>query len=275
MIRANRVGWRAHAALTKTGGRATVVARLTDSLYADAAGALVWLGRMSAPIHSRAIQVGVPPDCAAGSRVSVDVTTLAPWRPTLARLAPDAAVKRARRLRRGLATLGAPRGLACLLCADAVPTLVAVRAAPHVRALVAAVATAEHCSARHHASALLGLGDGLTPDGDDYLGGLLFARFVCERRDASWDADIAEILAEATARTHPISACLLEDLARGEGWEPLYEIAHADDAVAIGAARALTTIGAATGWNVLAGFITGLAAWTASHGVLDEGALPR
>ena len=114
------------------------------------------------------------------------------------------------------------------------------------------------------ATCLLGVGGGLTPSGDDFVGGALFSlRFVSGGSAASlrWQAGAIEILASATMRTHAISYALLSDLARGESYAPLHALSNAllqcDADAAHSAMRDLVTIGHSSGWDMLAGFIAG------------------
>ena len=114
------------------------------------------------------------------------------------------------------------------------------------------------------ATRLLGVGGGLTPSGDDFVGGALFARrFISGGSAASlrWQAGASEILASATMRTHAISYALLSDLARGESYAPLHALASAllrcDADAAHSAMCDLVTIGHSSGWDMLAGFIAG------------------
>src|SRR5205823_11232725 len=74
------IGWRAHAALIASGGRATVVAPLTASIYADAAGELIWIGPPGTPLHPRAVIADrVPTPRRASLSIVCDGVT--PWRP--------------------------------------------------------------------------------------------------------------------------------------------------------------------------------------------------
>jgi hypothetical protein len=116
------------------------------------------------------------------------------------------------------------------------------------------------------AEAGLGLGPGLTPSGDDFIGGLLFSLHVAGTCDASLVA-VAEACGErvsllAPARTTPVSAALLVDYSRGEGPEPLHRLAcNVLGGNVIECDRAcddLAAIGAATGRATLAGFVAGL-----------------
>jgi hypothetical protein len=117
------------------------------------------------------------------------------------------------------------------------------------------------------ARSLVGWGWGLTPSGDDFLGGLLFAIHVLEnaypedfKRDRKAVADLMEWAKE---RTNPISHTLLSDLALGQGPEPLHELVNAivmgtDLGNVMFNTNRLMEIGSTSGWEMLAGFMTGM-----------------
>ena len=114
---------------------------------------------------------------------------------------------------------------------------------------------------------MIGLGPGLTPSGDDFLGGLLFAaRSIYEAypEDFFWDEDaVHELLGWAKIRTHPISHAILCDLALGQGPEPLHDLVGGllegkrFDSI-LEAALRLTAIGHSSGWELLSGAVTGM-----------------
>jgi hypothetical protein len=264
-VRATAIGWRAHAALDATGGRARVVAALTDSCYADAGGELIWLGPGDRAVHARAIMAGAPIAVAAHDVIDVVTEGLIAWRPA------DVAVLRGPLHATGLlamrGSLGAPRGLGRLLfpAADgpsALDDAVVTRARPHASRLAIACAADDAAAAIDPALTLLGLGDGLTPNGDDYVGGALFALRACGRATPAWTAAGARIVTEARTRTHPISARLLGDLAQGEGWASLHELVDAmtkgEGERAAMAARSLVTLGASSGWDIFAGLVAAM-----------------
>ena len=115
-----------------------------------------------------------------------------------------------------------------------------------------------------NADALIGLGAGLTPSGDDFLGGLLFA--VAILQDTYPDLNFMNFsipLEEYHSRTHLISFTLLKDLAGGQAVAPLHNIVNG---LLTGASlesiypfsSQLTSIGHSTGWDLLTGLLTGL-----------------
>jgi hypothetical protein len=110
---------------------------------------------------------------------------------------------------------------------------------------------------------IIGLGPGLTPSGDDYLGALLIALHQLDRGDLAepiWQGVAANI----DSLTTEISAAHLRAAAEGFGSEPLHDLL--DDVVAGGSASlanklaALTRIGHTSGWDTLAGAIAALEA---------------
>ncbi|MDH4135508.1 MAG: DUF2877 domain-containing protein [Anaerolineae bacterium] len=116
------------------------------------------------------------------------------------------------------------------------------------------------------ANALVGLGEGLTPSGDDLLGGLLFCVNTIQRLYPGFiDLDSSEkalFIESAKQRTHLISFTLLKDLTNGQAVEPLHELLHSvlsdRPSDTIGPASCLTRIGHSTGWDLLTGALTGL-----------------
>jgi hypothetical protein len=114
--------------------------------------------------------------------------------------------------------------------------------------------------------ALIGLGGGLTPSGDDFVGGLLFCL------DHMGQTSLAMKLIDAvkqpeflSSATNEISAAILMDLARGHAVAPLHEFVNR---LLMGESIAsihpfipeLTGLGHSTGWDLLAGVLTGLLA---------------
>lgn len=116
------------------------------------------------------------------------------------------------------------------------------------------------------ANALVGLGRGLTPSGDDFLGGMLFCLNTMRRLyPGSICLDSAQqtlFLNSAKHRTHLISFTLLKDLTNGHAVKPLYEfiqsILIAQPSEGIRPAARLTQIGHSTGWDLVTGALTGL-----------------
>ena len=107
---------------------------------------------------------------------------------------------------------------------------------------------------------LIGLGSGLTPAGDDALGGALialrvFGRAALADRLAEW------LLPRARTGTSDISHAHLAAAAEGEGAAALHDtltaLANDDASLAEGVAR-LDRIGHSSGWDALAGAVAAL-----------------
>ena len=282
IVRVTDIGWKAHAALGRSQGVARVVAVLTDSVYLDAGGTLVWLGRASAALHPRAM---LTREALAirGNVVRVDVVAAAPWTPAPLGVTPPSGVimrRGGRELRAAIVDAAPPDGLGLLLCETTVgdvtagadhrarrPETIALlqRAAPQCLALARACVEDDPAAATDAATGLLGLGPGLTPSGDDFVGGALFARSLFSKARGvtavRWNEAGVEILRRARDLTHPISVALLEDMIGGDGHAPLHDLARAlateDRAAAVDAAQRLVRIGHSSGWDMLAGFVGG------------------
>ena len=266
------LGWRADAALRERAGDARVVAALSTSVYVDVGDDVLWIGAPDAAVHARAIHVAdvssVAAHARAGDRLRVpSARGLAPWR-AAAMPATDtsAAALRAGAARlRALATgLGKPRGFGAWLLGIPL-TFPLDSAQAGADELSAACAADDAGRAAAAATTLIGLGPGLTPAGDDFVGGVFFARALLSGIGAidsdAWGTAASVIETAARRLTHRISATLLGDLLVGEGWEPLHDLAaalaNADDAGALGAARELVSLGHSSGWDLLAGFVVG------------------
>lgn len=287
MVRVTEIGWKAAGALARSGGTARVLAVLSRSVYLVADSEIVWLGRPGSMLHPRAI-LAPAPAAIAGDALHLDATQARSWRPPPVALGPssrDSIAAGCRRLRGSLSAVGAPGELAVLL-GDLAPGGRATaaplegrrgsrgihaefieRAAPAVHALATACAAGNARSAAEAALGLLGLGPGLTPAGDDFVGGAFFARALLTAAGTgdreAWRASAIALRSCAGALTHPISAALLGDLLEGESHAPIHDLARGLGAGSrwpdvLDAARRLTRIGHSSGWDILGGFIAGV-----------------
>src|SRR5262249_60642951 len=119
----------------------------------------------------------------------------------------------ARSLLTRLAEAAPPEGFATVLMGQA-PGFPFDRAGPAARALALASHDEDTGAATRAAAELIGLGPGLTPSGDDFVGGVFFARdrlgpLASRQR---WRAAGEIVCEHARQATHPISAVLLADL---------------------------------------------------------------
>ncbi len=112
---------------------------------------------------------------------------------------------------------------------------------------------------------VLGLGDGLTPSGDDFVGSIFFALAHAPRQ--AWAPHLegvkTKIRAAAKTATNPISAALLDDLIDGASHRALHDMLDAMasmDAIKMEASYAdLMRLGASSGADMLAGLLLALA----------------
>jgi hypothetical protein len=103
---------------------------------------------------------------------------------------------------------------------------------------------------------ITGLGTGLTPAGDDYLMGALYALWAMGRADAGVMAAVVET---AVLRTTTLSLAWLRAAARGEAsmpWHLLVQAALAGDGDGVETAvAAILATGASSGAAAWAGFV--------------------
>ena len=114
---------------------------------------------------------------------------------------------------------------------------------------------------------LIGLGHGLTPSGDDFVGGFLFMIHHLSNTYPThkwWNkTDTSEFMNYFQLMTSQISYALLTDLATGQSHESLHDLA--DDLLsrrlkfdAKKHIQTVTQIGHSSGWDILTGMLTGL-----------------
>jgi hypothetical protein len=252
-VRVRAAGAMAAAALARCAGRTAPVPAFPHAPYRFAGDEMVWIGHHGA-MHPRAVfarhwQGGDLLDIAAAS-----VWHAPP--PDFARLPVPSVVTHlldccaARRPTSGFAPLlwgGTPMfpmrartaeagALACAVADDAPPAFLAA------------------------AARLIGVGNGLTPSGDDLVGAALFGLRRWRGADIRWRDASASLCRVARERTHAISAVLFADLASGASFAPLHALADALCSDAPAGALAphledLVAIGHSSGWDMLAGIV--------------------
>ena len=219
--------------------RRSVYASFTGGRYACIGDESLGCG----PLNALARELRLP---ALGERITLDFAQARSWSPAPlpANAAPDIrALKRAARER-------VPReGLGCLvvdahnsLSGHAQPALDAIG-----RWLVGNALDDE-------AQTLIGLGPGLTPSGDDYLGGVLIALHQFGRQSQA--RSLWRWLEPRLERTSAISAAHLAAAAQGEGHEALHACLHAlcsETADWPSVLSQLDAVGHCSGWDSLAG----------------------
>ena len=111
---------------------------------------------------------------------------------------------------------------------------------------------------------VLGLGNGLTPSGDDFIGGIFFALAYSPRQ--AWieklPAAKMQIHNAAKESTNVISAALLDDMMAGCSYSVLHDVLIALDSQDIEkidtSCQKLLTLGASSGADMLAGVLLAL-----------------
>jgi hypothetical protein len=105
-------------------------------------------------------------------------------------------------------------------------------------------------------TALAGLGEGLTPAGDDFLAGLMLWAWLAHPSPNSFCRPLA---AAAAPRTTTLSAAYLRSAARGQcnaAWHRLlHALAGAEPARVESAAHSVLAFGASSGLDTLIGFL--------------------
>jgi hypothetical protein len=252
-------------------GVATVLAPLTASLYCQANGEIVWLGTPDSTLHPRAMLAHGPSPlwtgAAVGDTLVFDAASLRPWTPAPLDRSQESCTMLAagaEALLAARAALGPPDGFGALL-GGGTPVFPLHGARDRVLALAYACHAGDVDGAADLAITLLGLGAGLTPSGDDLVGGMFFARaHLREPGDTgAGRAAASQILTAARERTHPISAALLSDMLEGRAHAPLHALVSllasaAPLGSALDAARDLTRLGHSSGWDILTGFLAGV-----------------
>lgn len=255
----------ARAALAS--GPARAIAVFERSAYLETPAGLACIGVVgNGPLNAHCAML--PPGIAPGQRVLVDLARVAAWLP------PPLPGWDAGRAARGLQRLRAA-------CAGRLPREgfggSIASAQPRTPAMLAlAHWLAEPSGLPHAAAGLIGLGPGLTPAGDDVIGGALCALHAAGRRDcaqrlATW---VLELARDATSR---ISRAHLACTAEGDCGEAVHAAIAALMAGETPELNRIDAIGHTSGWDALAGVVLALDAMTgpahAEPGMLEGAGL--
>jgi hypothetical protein len=291
------VGSRAKDLLALPGFSGKVLAVLSETIYLESSdGEILWVSQKDLPMHRRCVLASFRSDsicvgqeffvqgpCLRIAReVGIDLDQAIEWKPFA--VGPEQAQPifgvnvSARQLREAVVKLGNAKGLGqTILLISAVvdgndwatfvqdPLVTRVRSS--ILDLVRACLKKDMVQAAQVGREFVGLGPGLTPSGDDFLGGLLFAAHSLKTtypEDVDWEEEpIMGLIDWAHPQTHPISHAVLKDNALGHGPEPLHELLasllknrNLDHAMA--EVTRLIEIGDTSGWDILAGMVTGM-----------------
>ncbi len=296
----NVMGARARELLSRPDFSGQVLAMVSNGVYLNGTGEeVLWLAPENSSRHGRAIlgafdlrvlQVGGPfrcegPNLRFGRELALDFSGARVWQPLPIERAVQWEFARAR-VQQLLVALesfdcGESLGVTMPLVAALVngdtprsftwPNPFIAAAFSFIEEIVDAYRTRDTARLVEAAHRLVGLGPGLTPSGDDFLGGLLFAEhYLCAAYPEAWPPEVGlagEVLDYARAQTNLISYTLLHDHARGQGTEPLHALmagllgGQELDALVMNARR-LIEIGNTSGWDMLAGVMTALLCWS-------------
>jgi len=114
---------------------------------------------------------------------------------------------------------------------------------------------------------LIGLGEGLTPSGDDFIGGLLFSSLTIQEMGSPYQGfppeKVALFIENSRNRTNLISFTMLEEHAAGHASETLHRFVNAilTDKDMLGVNHyglELIRLGSSTGWDLLTGVWMGM-----------------
>ena len=140
-------------------------------------------------------------------------------------------------------------------------------AASHVNGLVCGIRAGDMERVEGGVRGLVGLGPGLTPSGDDLLGGIMMGLISTVDSDNLEGVAITEYFAKSISRqahkTNVISAALLAQACEGVASVPVHRLIAAllepgDNADAVASARVVTGVGHTSGWDCLAGILVGV-----------------
>lgn len=219
-----------------------------------------------------------------GARLRFDYAGAVSWR------APVAAEVSVRSIHNGLARLAAaarrrvPGGFGVLLAAPLAPIASADEEkldslSPGAAAAIAALRDWLTAALRGSPrpppvlGALIGLGPGLTPSGDDFLCGVMATLHYLDRGAVAWRLAEA-VLPAAAAETNLISAAYLRCAAEGEASELLFRVLSSIATGGNGRLEAsldeIHRVGHTSGWDTLAGASAACTAVCAAAGVGED-----
>ncbi len=294
---AKQIGSRAKALLALPGFSGKVLAVLSTTVYlVGRDGEILWLSQEGLALHRRSILVSSWPAAVCVGQdflvhgpflrfpegVIIDLVPGTEWKPF--RIEPKQTepltVMNAstRRLLEAVMNLRNAKGFGQMIplisslahghtqvTADIDPLL--SRARGPILDLAAACLDFDMTEVTNRGRELVGLGPGLTPSGDDFLGGLLFAAHSLKTaypQDFNWEQEpVTDMIGWASTQTHPISHAILRDHASGHGPEPLHDVvASLFNGRGLGRTfeevKRLIGVGDTSGWDILAGMLTGM-----------------
>ncbi len=293
--------------MLKTGSEGRILAAFSKAVYLDNVnGELCWLVTNNQPMHRRGIQIqGALPVVAAGSAyrvkgqhlllgddIDLDLGPASTWvspRPDPDKCLPiEALPNRLQEASCLFAGFPLPTGFGPFLLesvkdqpGNPLPKfssrseLGLNRARPVLDEILLACRSGDFSQTLLLGEALVGLGEGLTPSGDDFIGGLLFSGLTIHELYAEAQAEgpiprpgfarpeLEQFIEYSRQRTNLISYTILKDLAAGHAPDTLHHFVnallcdkHLERVCEYG--FDLVRIGHSTGWDLLTGVWLGL-----------------
>ena len=298
---AKQIGSSAKALLTLPGFSGKVLAVLSKTIYlVSRDGEILWLSQDGLAMHRRCVLASFQPRFICVGQnffvddrflqfpggVTFDLNPATEWKPSTVGSKhgkPLTAVKACtRRLVEAVTKMGEVKGLGRMIphllpmflsLADGNRQVISssdsllAKAQNSILNLATACFTFDITEVTRRGRELIGLGPGLTPSGDDFLGGLLFAAQLLKTaypQDFNWEEEpIINMIDWASTQTHPISHTILKDHTLGHGPEPLHELVASllmgrDVGRTLEGVKHLIGIGDTSGWDILAGMLTGM-----------------
>jgi len=291
------VGAKAKSLLVTPGFSGQVLAALSDVAYLSGRdGEILWLVREGAPLHRRGILISFLPrslclgqnffvegrSLRIGRDLAVDLSQAAEWKPDQLRPAKTRPLPKmhdlARQLLEDISAAISDDGSGRIIpmissivngrdLAPFPPGSWSNQILSPILDLVRLWLSEGLAQVGTRGRELVGLGPGLTPFGDDFLGGLLFTAHWLNKaypEEFRWEQQpIFDLIDWARTRTHPISHAILGDLAKGQGPEPLHDLVMMllkgeDPGQVMAGINRLLRVGHTTGWYMLAGALTGM-----------------
>lgn len=278
------------------GIQGSILATVSHAIYLvleNNQGEIIWLIDEMVPLHRRGLQViGALPRLSVGATFTIEERTLITegirvdfsnatlWESRdsiLDKILHDDLLIRVRELAISLLQTTNPSGFGVIISglldvkSESLPlfedkplAMLPPLAQTAIQELLMAIAEGNDSVVWEKAQSLLGLGPGLTPSGDDFVGGVLFGTCILNRiYPTVMPLRLTKgenFLTYARSSTNPISFTLLKDHALGHSIEPLHQLAHGllkgqTLETLLEITRQLTQIGHSTGWDILAGFM--------------------
>jgi hypothetical protein len=298
-IEVQKIGSFAKHLLGQPGFHGIVLARVSGAIFLlGEQDEVIWITDSCSPMHIRNIQISTPlPDLAAntpfftkdntvqiGDSISLDVSSglfwLSPRVEQVERVSVSRLNHKMMQFTPFLSIAPKPRGFGVFIgenfrilkenaysdqriFSDAILD----RAASSIYEILLSLRSGRVDSVFEQFPSLIGLGLGLTPSGDDFLGGLLFtlhslAAFYPEIIHLQ-QSKLKTFISLTKSQTNLISWTLLKDLSWGNGLEPVHLLVNqlfaeepSQDLFDI--LCRLTAIGHSTGWDLLTGILVGL-----------------